>query len=189
MDGPGHVMVAPMVSLAVAGLGIGFSSRRCLLLPFFIQCLGSPVSIVFLVLRLHLFLTTSCSLLVTLTASRLLSTFSCLLHQLGSQLELTLQLLKFGRHGNVIILARRLPQPLVDQVSVLVVGGCHERLMGKVLQLTIQKLVMLSRDVGAEAGAWDGLVRIKEDANRIINTCSMGNELGVVLVEVGVHLG
>ncbi len=47
--------------------------------------------------------------------------------------------------------------------------------------------ILLALDVASEIVAWDDHVCREEDVNGIVNSCTAGNDLGVVGVEVGVE--
>ncbi len=56
--------------------------------------------------------------------------------------------------------------------------------MGDGRELAIKVVLMLPTDVGLEVVAGDHQVSLKEDANGVVNSCTPGNQLGVVFIKL-----
>jgi len=177
MDGPCHVVDAPVVGLALDLLGGRLSCCRSNLLPSFVADLLPTVTIVLLVFGLGAYLRLAGALPICLLP------FRSVLLECRRQLKLTFELLNLcrqGNHGRVCILA---PFTFIDEVVVLVRGGGHERFMGERWGLSIVVHVVLALNVVAEVGTVDGEIDLEEDADGIIDGSSTSDQLRVVLME------
>jgi hypothetical protein len=74
---------------------------------------------------------------------------------------------------------------LLQQVEL--VGGQHDEFLVHEGEGPISVGILLALDVASEIVAWDDHIRGEKNVDEIVDRCTVGNDLGVVGVEVGVE--
>ncbi len=74
---------------------------------------------------------------------------------------------------------------MLQQVEL--VGGQHDEFLVHEDECPISVGILLALDVASEIVAWDNHVCGKEDVDGIVDLCTVGNDLGVVGIKVGME--
>ncbi len=168
VHGPGHVVHAPVIGAFVMHLLLLLAVLGRELLPGLVLLLLHTVRGVLLV---PCFLT-----LLGLAITILLATSS---GKLGGKLELPLQAIDGGGHGNDLVIIRRCGSPSAFRTEVIELGlhHSHEGLVGQGCEFPVKVVLVHPVDVTLEMVAWDNLIGREEDPNWVVNGCTTSNNL------------
>jgi hypothetical protein len=164
VHGPGHVLHAPVVRTLVVHLLflLAFLGRN--LLP----------SLIFLLLQAIRYVLLVPCLLTLLWLAVVLTSCS---GELGRKLELPLQGIKDGGHGDDLVIVRRFGSPgaFGAKVVELGLGHSHKGLVGQGRELPVEVVFVHPVDVTLEVVARDDLVGQEEDPNWVVNSGAASN--------------